>query len=253
MQITTKSASAQDVLPLRARLREEVNSQIVHDSIHRRPGWTKSWLLELDGAAVGFGSIAIAGPWKDKPTVFEFYVLPAHRDRAFDLFEAFLAASEARFLEMQTNEPLAVAMTHTYGREIISEKIVFQDKITTALPSQGATLRRVTSEEETRQNMAARGGSCDWVLELDGAEIGKGGIAFHYNPPYADVYMGIDEAFRRRGLGSYLVQELKRECYQLGAVPGARCNVGNTLSRKTLQKAGFVPCGHILIGAISGV
>jgi GNAT superfamily N-acetyltransferase len=63
--------------------------------------------------------------------------------------------------------------------------------------------------------------------------------------------MEVDQAYRRRGLGSYLVQELKRLCYTGGYIPAARCNPGNTASRKTLQKAGFVPCGHLLSGRVS--
>jgi GNAT superfamily N-acetyltransferase len=62
--------------------------------------------------------------------------------------------------------------------------------------------------------------------------------------------MEVAEPFRRRGLGRYLVQELKRICYQMGSVPCARCNTENVASRKTLQKAGFAPCAHILIGSV---
>ena len=68
--------------------------------------------------------------------------------------------------------------------------------------------------------------------------------------PYGDLYMEVAEPFRRRGLGSYLVQELKRLCYELGAVPCARCSPTNTASRRTLQKAGFVPFAHIIHGPI---
>jgi RimJ/RimL family protein N-acetyltransferase len=71
----------------------------------------------------------------------------------------------------------------------------------------------------------------------------------HYNPPYGDIYMEVDEAHRRRGYGCYLVQELKRLCRELGGVPGARCFPTNAASRRTLQRAGFVPYAHILIGA----
>jgi ankyrin repeat protein len=49
----------------------------------------------------------------------------------------------------------------------------------------------------------------------------------------------------------FKVQELKRVCYEGGNVPGARCNPRNVASRKTLQKAGFVPCGHILNGSVA--
>src|SRR5882762_10257819 len=109
-QAHAKLSSNEDVLPLRTRHRAEMNCQIVHDSIHRREGWTLSYALDFEGAIAGFGSVAIGGPWKDKPTVFEFYVLPEHRSPAFDLFETFLAASGARFFEVQTNDVLPTVM-----------------------------------------------------------------------------------------------------------------------------------------------
>jgi GNAT superfamily N-acetyltransferase len=62
--------------------------------------------------------------------------------------------------------------------------------------------------------------------------------------------MDIEEPFRRRGFGAYLVQELKRLSYELGSIPAARCSPENHPSRKTLQKAGFVPYAHILNGSM---
>ena len=64
------------------------------------------------------------------------------------------------------------------------------------------------------------------------------------------LQVGFAEPFRRRGLGAYLVQELKRVAYELGSVPAARCSPKNVASRRTLQKAGFVPYAHILNGVI---
>ena len=234
---------------MRVRQREELNCQIVHDSIHRRPGWTLSYVLEQGGMVLGFGSIAIAGPWQDKPTLFEFYVLPEHRARAFDLFAVLLAESGARFFEAQTNDALLLAMVLTWGSEMESEKIVFHDRFTTNLSLPGASLRCLTPAEEIQQAFARRQGGGEWVLELDGKDVGKGGILFHYNVPYGDIYMEVDASVRRRGLGAYLVQELKREAWKLGAIPCARCNPANVGSRQTLQKAGFVPFAHILIGS----
>jgi hypothetical protein len=246
-------SSNEVVLPLRARQREEMNCQIVHDSIHRRAGWTLSYLLELGGAAAGFGSVAVGGPWKNKPAVFEFYVLPEHRIRAFELFEIFLAANGARFFEAQSNDALLTVMVHTYGHAIASEKIVFHDKITTTHPANAAILKCVTSEKDIQTALEQRQGGGEWVLEADGNDAGKGGILFHYNRPYGDIYMEINEPFRRRGLGSYLVQELKRVCYELGAIPCARCSPANVASRSTLQRAGFVPFAHILTGELGSV
>jgi GNAT superfamily N-acetyltransferase len=68
--------------------------------------------------------------------------------------------------------------------------------------------------------------------------------------PYSDIYMEVAEPFRGRGLGSFLVQELKRVCHEGGHVPAARCSPANVASRWTLQQAGFVPCGHILTGSV---
>jgi GNAT superfamily N-acetyltransferase len=243
---------ADAILPLRMLHRQEMNCQIVHDSLHTRPGWTSTYALRLDEALAGFGSIAIAGPWQGKPTIFEFYVAHMHRGRAFDLFETFVAASGARLMEIQSNDTLLAVMLHAYARDIWSERIVFADQLGTALPAQGAVLQQLTPAEEIQLAIAERAGQAEWLLQVDGHPAGNGAILFHYNLPFCDLAMEIAEPFRRRGFGSYLVQELKRAAYRLGSVPAARCNVDNIPSRKTLQKAGLVPFAHILNGTIPG-
>jgi GNAT superfamily N-acetyltransferase len=62
--------------------------------------------------------------------------------------------------------------------------------------------------------------------------------------------MATAEPIRRRGYGSYLIQELKRLAYEMGKVPAARCNVTNAPSRATLQKAGMLPCARMLTGVL---
>jgi len=240
------------VLSMRTRYRQEMNCQIVKDSIHTRPGWAMTYALGLEDTLVGFGTVAIAGPWKDKPTILEFYVVPEHRIRAFDLFEAFLEASGARLMEVQSNDLLLTAMLHTYAHEATSEAIVFRDGFTTSLPAEGAVLQPLTPAGEVQASIAERQGGPEFLLHVDGKPAGKGGILFHYNPPYGDVYMEIDESFRGRGFGAYLVQELKAQAYAIGSIPAARCSRDNRPSRKTLQKAGFVPYAHILTGTIAG-
>jgi hypothetical protein len=232
------TSTADTVLPLRVRYRQEMNGQIVHDSIHRRDGWTVTYMLNVDGVTAGFGSIALAGPWKDKPSIFEFYVLPEHRTHAFELFEALLTASNARFMEIQSSDVLLAAMLHTYACDIWSEKIVFRDAITTALPANGVTVQQLTSDQETWNAIAQRQGGAEYQLVLEGATVATGGL------------METVESFRRQGFGSYLVQELKRCAYALGSIPCARCNPSNVASRETLQKAGLVPFAHILNGSI---
>lgn len=252
MHVHAALTVAPAVRSLRARYRQEMNCQIVKDSIHTRPGWAMIYALGIDDTMVGFGTVAIGGPWTGKPTILEFYVLPDHRTRAFDLFEAFVEASGARLMEIQSNDALLAMMLCTYARGIASEAIVFRDGFTTALPANGAVLLPLTSDEEVAAAIAERQGGPEFLLQVDGTPAGKGGILFHYNPPYGDVYMDIEEPFRGGGFGSYLVQELKRHAYDLGSIPAARCNRDNRPSRKTLQRAGFIPYAHILTGTIDG-
>jgi GNAT superfamily N-acetyltransferase len=252
MAMSATEASLQLVLPWRDLYRQEMSCQIIHDSIHFRAGWTLEYLLRHGSTTVGYGSVAIAGPWKDKPTIYEFHVAPPARDRVFDLFEALLKASGAVAIETQSNDPQLTVMLHAFARDVVSESILFHDRLTTAHPPPpGVAFRPATAADAAQITEQKLDSDAKWLLESDGKVAATGGILFHYNRPYGDIFMAVAEAFRRRGLGSYLVQELKRVCYENGDVPAARCNPTNVASRATLQKAGFVPCGHILTGTIA--
>jgi GNAT superfamily N-acetyltransferase len=247
-ELSAHPATLEEISRLRDLYRQEMNCQIIHNSIHPRPGWTLEYSLHFGDLAVGYGSVAVSGPWKGKPTIYEFYVLPYFRSRLFDLFSALLSISRAVAIETQSNDTLLTLMLHTFAREVLSESILFHDKLTTSLAPKGAVFRRATASdglEITTEQLASHG-----VVEFEGAMVGKGGILFHYNRPYGDIYMEVAEPFRKRGIGSYLVQELKRVCYERGTIPSARCSPKNIASRKTLQNAGFVPCGHILTGSL---
>jgi GNAT superfamily N-acetyltransferase len=241
MELTAKTASAEDILRWRDLYRLEMGCQIIHDSIHCRPGWTQEYLLFAGKVPVGYGSLAISGPWKGKPTVYEWYVVPQGRSRMFDLFSVLLAASGATAIETQSNDTLLTVMLHAFVPSVTSESILFHDKLTTSHSPSGAVFRTATTAEfpDVSPDQLKWHG----VVEDEGKVAARGGILFHYNRPYGDIYMDVAEPFRRRGLGSYLVQELKRICYEGGHVPAARCNPGNIASRQTLQKAGFIPVG----------
>ena len=244
-------SSPDAVLTLRERYCAEMHCQTIFYQIHARPGWTEMFALRADGALVGFGTKAVAGPWRERHTIIEFYVSPEHRAHVFRLFEALLTQTGAGYVETQSNGTLLAHMLLARSRDVVSESILFEDKFTTDLPANGATVRQITSEAEIHAATEERRGGGEWHLVVDGVTVGQGGILFHYNRPYSDLHMGIAEQFRRRGLGAYFFQELKRACRALGAIPAARCNPDNLASRYTLQKAGFVPCGNLLTGSIT--
>jgi GNAT superfamily N-acetyltransferase len=248
MDVATRPSDLCEISPLRELYRRELNCQIIHDSIHVRPGWTREFALVQAGETVGYGSVAVDGPWRETPALYEFYVRPEHRTSMFDLFEALLGVCGARMIETQSNDALLTVMLHAFARNVRTESILFQDSVQTSLRPAGAAFRASTAEDLVTLAQRDLDEGAKWVVTLNGEVAGAGGVLYHYNRPYGDVYMAVAEGYRRQGLGAYLVQELKAVCRDGGSVPAARCNVANLPSRKTLQKAGFVPCGNLLAG-----
>jgi GNAT superfamily N-acetyltransferase len=237
------------ILPWRDAYRREMDCQIIHDSLHTRPGWTQEYRLAIGDQTVGYGSVAIAGPWRDVPAVYELYLAPPSRLYLFELAERLLRTSGAPAIEVQSNDPLGLFLVHAFGRDVHAEALLFEDAAVTEHAVDGAAWRHPTADEAPgvpEEDRAWRG-----IIEVDGAIAASGGVMFHYNPPYGDIYMEVAEPFRRRGLGTLMVQELKRLCREHGFIPAARCNPANAASRRTLQRAGFAPCGHILSGRVS--
>jgi GNAT superfamily N-acetyltransferase len=251
MVTAARVSQLSEIEPLREEYREEMNCQIVHDSIHRRPGWTREYALELDGATVGYGSVAIAGPWRDTPALYEFYVQREQRMQTFDLFASLLGACGAEIIETQSNAPMLTFILHTFARNIRAESILFRDAFRTSLAPAGADFRAAAAADTEALRRQGLDEEASWLVTLNGEIAGAGGVLYHYNPPYGDIYMAVAEPFRRKGLGAYLAQELKAVCRAGTKVPAARCNVGNLASRRTLQRSGFVPCGNIVAGDLA--
>jgi GNAT superfamily N-acetyltransferase len=239
------------ILGMREEYRREMNCQIVHDSWHAR-GFTRSYLLRAHGRTVGYGSVGGA-PRDPKDIVKEFFVLPAVRGNALPLFRQLVATSGARMVEAQTNDALLLLMLYDGAVDVSSATILFADGVATALdaPAPGAALRRLTEADRADVFPHMHEPVGEWGLESGGELVATGGLAFHYNPPYGDIYLEVAAAHQRKGLGSYLVQELKRLCYGMGCVPAARCNQANVGSRLTLQRAGMFPCARIVRGRLT--
>jgi GNAT superfamily N-acetyltransferase len=246
MDIEVARAEVNDIHPLRDLYRQEMSCQIIHDSFPRR-GFSDPYLLRLAGRVAGYGLVAN----QHYPnTVNEFYTVPGCRAMALPMFRHLLEVSQATKIRSQSNDRLMLLMLYDCAADITSDTILFEDSFPTHLHCPTGTFRRVTDADKERLFEHRHEPSGDWMIECDGVAVATGGALFHYNPPYGDLYMEVHESYRRRGFGSYLLQELKKICYEMGKIPAARCNVGNVASRKTLQKAGLLPCGRVLLGNV---
>jgi RimJ/RimL family protein N-acetyltransferase len=246
MNIEVSRVEVNDITPLRELHRQAMNCQIMHDSFPRR-GFSDCYLLRMEGCVAGYGLVANRH-WPE--TVHEFYPLPDYRALALPLFRQLLDVSQARQILSQTNDRLLLLMLCDCAANIASDTILFEDGFTTHLTCPTGTFRKVTEADKKQLEEQKLDPGSDWMIESEGVPVATGGVAFHYNPPYGDLYMGVSEAYRRRGFGSYMVQELKRVAYEIGKKPAARCNVSNVASRQTMQKAGLLPCARLLVGEV---
>jgi GNAT superfamily N-acetyltransferase len=246
MKIEVSRVEVNDILPLRELYRKEMNCQIIHDSFPRR-GFSDSYLIRVEGRIAGYGLVAN----KHYPdTVNEFYTVPDYRAAALPMFRQLLEVSQATKIRVQTNDRLLLLMLYDCAADITSDTILFADAFPTHLTCPTGIFRKVTEADKERLFQHKHEPDGDWMIESDGAAVATGGALFHYNPPYGDLYMEVHESYRRRGFGSYLLQELKKICYEIGKIPAARCGVANIASRKTLEKAGLLPCGRVLEGNV---
>jgi GNAT superfamily N-acetyltransferase len=246
MTIEVFRVEVDEITPLRELHRQAMNCQIMHDSFPRR-GFSDAYLLRVEGRIAGYGLVANQH-WPE--TVHEFYPLPDYRTAALPLFRQLLEVSQANQILAQTNDRLLLLMLYDCAANIVSDTILFEDGITTRLTCPAGVFRKGTEADRERLVEQKLDPGSSWLIESEGVPVATGGVTFHYNPPYGDLYMGVAEAYRQRGFGSYMVQELKRVAYEIGKIPAARCNVANVASRQTLQKAGMLPCCRLLVGEV---
>jgi RimJ/RimL family protein N-acetyltransferase len=246
MNIDVSRVEVSEITPLRELRRQAMNCQIMLDSFPRR-GFSDCYLIRVEGRIAGYGLMA-KQHWPE--TVHEFHPLPAYRAAALPMFRQLLEVSQASKILAQTNDRLQLLMLYDCAANITSDTILFEDGFTTHLTCPTGVFQRVTEADRGRLEEQKLDPGSDWLIESEGVPVATGGVTFHYNPPYCDLYMGVSELCRQRGFGSYMVQELKRFAYEIGKIPAARCNVSNVASRKTLQKAGMLPCCRLLVGEV---
>jgi hypothetical protein len=139
MILRAERTELEKTLPLRALFLQEVNCQIRYNACHER-GWTDSYLLTIDEATVGYGSIK-GREIADRDTVFEFFVVPPFRKHSIVLFQQLLAAAQPQWIECQSNDPLLPSMLFEFAHGISADTVLFADHCVTRLSAPGVVVR----------------------------------------------------------------------------------------------------------------
>jgi GNAT superfamily N-acetyltransferase len=236
-----------EILYLRNLFLQETNFQIRYNACHER-GWTDSYIIKLNEERIGYASIKGNENIADRDTVFEFYIIPSFRNLSSVAFLELLRSSKANFIECQSNDILLTSLLYEFGQNISSNVILFEEGFTCNLKVDNILFKKRNEDDVVFAHKAEPIG--DYVLQRNNEIVATGGFLLHYNTPFADLYMEVKEDCRTQGLGSFLIQELKKQCYLSGRVPAARTGMDNIASRATLLKAGLKIAGFMLLGQV---
>lgn len=246
MNLTVIKTELAEILSFRNLYLQENNFQIRYNACHER-GWTDSYLLKMNNLPVGYGSVK-GQEISDRDSIFEFYITPPYRKMASRIFPELIYKSKAIFIECQSNDLLLSTILYEFAENIHSNVILFEEDVMTNYQIPGVIFR-ARREGDIMQGLRPEDLG-HYVLENGGVIVATGGFLLHYNMPFADLYMEVSADCQGKGFGSYILQEIKKECYRAGRVPAARCNIVNKASKATLLKAGFKVAGYMLLGTI---
>jgi GNAT superfamily N-acetyltransferase len=235
------------IQPLRNLFLQEKNFQVRYDSCHWR-GWADEYVFIDGGAQIGYGSVMGKDDLKLRDSIFEFYLVPEFRNRAAVIFVELIKASEVIYIECQSNDLLLSGMLCEFAKNISSDVVLFKAGAETHHTFDDVIFRRKLDTDRLFDHHSEPEG--DYVLEKNGEIVASGGFLLHYNKPFADLYMEVQAQHRRKGYGSFLIQEVKKVCYLAGRVPAARCNITNPASKATLLKGGMEIAGYMLTGEV---
>ncbi|HSZ33602.1 MAG TPA: GNAT family N-acetyltransferase [Puia sp.] len=205
-------------------------------------------MILYNSEKIGYGSIKGNENISDRDTVFEFYIVPSHRKLLSLCFLELLHSSKAGLIECQSNDFLLTTLLYEFGHDISSNVILFEDRITSELTQDKILFRKRAENDLVFEHKAEPVG--DYILEFNKEVVATGGFLLHYNMPFADLYMEVREDCRKKGFGSFLIQELKKQCYLNGRVPAARTDKDNIASKATLIKAGLKIAAFMLLGSV---
>jgi GNAT superfamily N-acetyltransferase len=247
MKLTVDKVNLKEILYLRNLFLQENNFQIRYNACHER-GWSDSYLLHFNNETIGYGSVKGKENFKDRNTVFEFYLIPSFRNLSSRVFLELLCSSKAGFIECQSNDLLLTSLLYQHAQNINSDVVLFEENFLPDIKSNTALFRKRNANDTIFEHKSEPVG--DFVFEINKHVVATGGFLLHYNMPFADLYMEVEESYRKKGLGSFLIQELKQQCYLSGRVPAARTGLDNIASQATLTKAGLKIAGFMLLGDV---
>jgi len=198
--------------------------------------------------------------------LLQFYVSDNHIRESQEIFQFLISNNYFKKAYVTTRDTLTLALCLEFQKKVSLEAYLFQDNERVKIELEGfedICFRRATESdmekindvcgdfwgnlEEVKKRYSEPNNEL-FVLYSDKVLLGVSCVESKYcSPGSANIGMFVNEDFRRRQLGSYIVTKLKEHCYSNDLIPIAACYHANDASKRTLEKAGFVTQNRTII------
>lgn len=193
--------------------------------------------------------------------LLRFHLWQDYRDRAQEIFHWIISTYGIQCAIASTIEPPYLSLCLDVQSSIVLHSYLFRDHTRVELSSglSSGSFRKAEKQELddiAHFYLANTEGPGEWIeaflherlarAELfvlcDQQTVVATGecIPSQRQAPYADLGMVVAQAYCGRGLGSFMLTQLKNHCYQAGWQPICSCAVANRASKRAIEKAGFI-------------
>jgi GNAT superfamily N-acetyltransferase len=209
--------------------------------------------IQVESAEVGY--YAIHG----EQLLTQFYIHPSYQMHSQALFSQVLDRHEVKSLFVPTCDELFVSLALDKDFKIEKQAYFFQDS--------QANMECSISEDEVFRpaildDLEQIKETCSDFLDQYEPRIVNGGIFTYYRGSLllgigvvekskmmaglASIGMFTHEAYRKQGIGRFIILQLKKWCKQQGIKPVSGCWYYNHASKRTLESAGMVTKTRLL-------
>lgn len=222
------------------------------------------WLIEYNGEYAGYFCM------DDTLRMLQLHIKDECLFGAQSIFEYILSHYHIKEAVSSTSAPLYLSLCHDFSVAAAVHSYLYTDhdrvKLEQPPTFPQSVFRQATYREEKtliefyKEN--TEGGGGEWIplfihqliaagqlftVYDDEHILGTGEcIASSLQKQYADLGVVVSQSHRRKGLGTYILCNLKDYCYMNHLSPICSCTYDNIGSKKAIEKSGFISKHRLL-------
>lgn len=221
-------------------------------------GYAKHWRIIHQKQTIGFYAI------NEENVLLNFFLNREFLSLQLETFTHILVKHKIKKAITGTNHPVFLSACLDFGQQMTTHSYLFEDagESTISPPQLNGASPQLTLAQLTDFQMAVK-------FCLEAIEVPREWLEGYYNrlikrqelylwqtsdhmigvcevrksttqPGLADIGMVVAKNYRRQGVGVYLLNQAKQQCYDQDLTPICSCEKDNQGSRKAIHKAGFV-------------